>query len=73
MAWVKILILAQAMSAGSGCYGALERRNSLKALSGAITWEKIPIPKEGFDGAQPACSFLSAIKRSSLSHVEGGA
>jgi len=33
VAWVKILILAQAMSAGSGCYGALARRNNLNAFS----------------------------------------
>jgi hypothetical protein len=35
MAWVKILILAQAMSAGSGCYGALADKNNLNAFSGA--------------------------------------
>jgi len=33
MAWVKILILAQDMSAGSGCYGALARRNNLNVFS----------------------------------------
>jgi len=33
MAWVKILILAQDMSAGSACYGALADENNLKAFN----------------------------------------
>jgi hypothetical protein len=34
VAWLKILILAQAKSAGSSCYGALARLNNLNAFSG---------------------------------------